>query len=51
MKKHFIAVYEISNLAIDFFIIAIVLYVILSWLVPTKMLLLDRLVQDTSVIQ
>ena len=50
MVKHFITVYEVSDLAVEFFIFAILLYFIISWLVPTKMLLLERLVHDTSVI-
>lgn len=49
--RHFLVFYEVSNLISDAVIAAIVLYFILSLLVPTNTFLLDRLIEDTSIIQ
>ena len=49
--RHLLVFYEVSNLISDAVIAAILLYYILSLLVPTNTFLLDRLIEDTSIIQ
>ena len=51
MTKHFLTFYEVSNLITDFIIMGIVIYCILSCLVPSKTFLLNRIIEDTSIIQ
>ena len=49
--RHFLVFYEVTDLVSDGVIAAIILYFILQLLVPTKTFLLDRLIEDTSIIQ